>query len=278
MQYLEKLSTTKILDIMNREDFRTVKAVKSAIPKISKAVTLVMQTIQSKKRVFLAGAGTSGRLCVIEQAEMKPTFGFSPFNAIIAGGNKALFNAKENMEDSKSLAVKMLKKKNISSNDLLIGITASGTTPFTISAINYAKSRRARTILITTTKNIKSNAHLLITVNVGNEVISSSTRLKAGTATKMILNMLSACSMIKLGHTYKNLMIGVTGNSKKLKQRKVKILTKTAKCSAQQAAKLLLESEGNLKTALVMKKLKIDKNSANSLLRRVNNNIHKVIK
>ncbi len=273
---LYKHSVLDLLYLMNRKDLKVVAGVKRVLPQVKKVVELAISAIEKGGQVFLVGAGTSGRLAIIEASEIRPTFGASYFKAIIAGGNKAVTNAVEGAEDNNRAVVEIMRKSRVSSRDLVIGITASGTTPFTRAALNLARSLGSKTALITN-KPRRYKCDVLIVAETGKEVIDGSTRLKAGTATKMILNMITTCTMIKLGYTYKDFMIGVSNSSDKLKKRQVAILQKLTGCSGTRARNYLAKSRNDVKLALIMMVKKMTGEEAKAVLKQNKNNINKAM-
>jgi N-acetylmuramic acid 6-phosphate etherase len=272
-------SIGSILVRMNMEDRRLLGKIERALPTVSKTVELVIQTIKRGGKVFLIGAGTSGRLAVIEAAEIRPTFGADFFIGIIAGGNRALAGPMEGAEDDAKSAVGILKSKHLCEDDMVIGIAASGTTPFTISAVNYARKIGASTAFVTCNKRGKMvDADVVIFVDSGREVVDGSTRLKAGTVTKMILNMVTTCAMIKLGYTYRNLMVGVTGSSIKLRKRQVSIIRQLTGCSVFDPGKYLSKAKYDVKVVLVMMSKRVSYGKAVMLLKKNGGNIQETLK
>ena len=224
------------------------------MPEIAKAVDLIAQKISEGGRLFYIGAGTSGRLGVLDASECPPTFGVAPdlVQGIIAGGDFALKNAVEGAEDDKSAAAKDLRAQNFSAADILVGIASSGRTPYVIAAIEHAKNLGAQTVAISCVENSELSKIADISINpiTGAEVITGSTRLKAGTATKMILNMLSTGAMIRLGKVYGNLMVDVRATNEKLRDRAKRIVIAATNCSEAQAARALELCNGHAKAAI----------------------------
>ncbi|MBZ9688804.1 N-acetylmuramic acid 6-phosphate etherase [Clostridium estertheticum] len=220
---LDAMSTFEILKKVNDEDKKIAIAIEKELSNIEKAVELIIESFEEGGRLFYIGSGTSGKLGVMDASECPPTFGVddSMVQGIISGGVEALSGWLEHTEDEPELAVDDLKVVNINKKDVLVGITASGNTPYVVSAIEYAKSIGCKTIaLMCNSKgNIKDICEVTIAIEVGSEVILGSTRMKAGTAQKMVLNMLSTVAMIKLGKTYSNLMVNVRPINKKLQER-----------------------------------------------------------
>lgn len=251
---IDKISTYEMLKIINDENNKVTAAVDAALPQIEKACDAAVESIKSGGRVFYIGSGTSGRLGVCDAAECPPTFGvpYDLFNGIIAGGEKCMFKAAENAEDNAEMSVTDLKNRNFSSKDILIGISASGSAAYVISAANYAKSIGAKTVSITNNPDTELGkaADIDICADTGPEVITGSTRMKAGTAQKIILNMISTASMVKCGCVYENLMINLRPTNKKLRKRMIGIVTEILKCSEEKAEELLEANGWNIRSAV----------------------------
>jgi N-acetylmuramic acid 6-phosphate etherase len=263
-------STKKIIKLISDEDRKISKAVYKESKSIEAAVDLIYKQSKIGGRIFFVGAGTSGRLGVIEAAECPPTFGTSPsaVQAIIAGGNKAILSSIEGAEDSYTEGTDELRKKGLSSSDVVVGIAASSTTPFVAGAINFAKKIKTPTVLITFNPTKKNTADIVISPILGPEAIVGSTRMKAGTATKMILNMITTTMMIKLGKTYKNLMVDVQPKSEKLRNRAKRIVRQLVKTNYRKAENLLEDSGWDVKAAVVMGKRKMTYAEAKALLKK----------
>lgn len=251
---IDKMSTFEIIRIINDENAKVISAVDAALPQIEKACDMTVDAINNGGRVFYIGSGTSGRLGVCDAAECPPTFGVSYdlFNGIIAGGESCMFKAAENAEDNAENAVTDLNERNLCDKDILFGISASGTAEYVISALRYAKKIGARTVSVTNNPDtpLSSFADVDIMADTGPEVITGSTRMKAGTAQKIILNMISTASMVKCGCVYENLMINLRPTNKKLRNRMITIVSDILSCSAQDAEKLLIENEWNIRRAV----------------------------
>lgn len=279
---LSELSTTEILKIINEEDKKVAYAIEKEIPKIAKTVEVIVEAIRKGGKWIYVGAGTSGRLGVIDVAELLPTYNVGPetADAIIAGGPGAMFRPIEGAEDDEEMAIRELKARRITSKDVIIGISASGRTPFVIAALKYARKIGAKTIAITSTCNSPITKHADITIcpKTGPEVITGSTRMKAATAQKMILTMLSTTVMIKIGKVHGSLMISLEPVSKKLIERAKRIIMMEANVNYEEASKLLEEADGNVTVAIVMAKAKVTKQQAETLLRIANNIPTKAIK
>lgn len=250
---IDKMSTYEMLKIINEENAKVTSAVENALPQIEKACDAAVDAIKSGGRVFYIGSGTSGRLGVCDAAECPPTFGVSYdlFNGIIAGGESCMFKAAENAEDNAEMSVNDLKSRNFSSKDILIGISASGSAAYVVSAVNYAKSIGATAVSITNNPDTELGkaADIDICADTGPEVITGSTRMKAGTAQKIILNMISTASMVKCGCVYENLMINLKPTNKKLRKRMIGIVTEILNCSEEEAEASLEASGWNIRSA-----------------------------
>jgi N-acetylmuramic acid 6-phosphate etherase len=266
------MSTSRILRAIHREDATVARAVARAIPAISRAVEAMVAALNRGGRVFYVGAGTSGRLAALDAAEIPPTFGTPArkVQAVIAGGRHALTHAVEGAEDNEAQGARDLAARRVTSNDAVIGITASGATPYVLGALAYARRRGAVVIGITSNPRtpVTRLAPISIVTETGPEAITGSTRMKAGTAQKMVLNMLSTTVMTRLGRVYDNWMIGVALTNRKLKQRGLRILAEASGSSVAEATRALRQSGHDLRTALIMLKRGVDARSARLLLRR----------
>lgn len=249
-----EMPTYDIIKIINEENSNVIAAIDKALPEIEKACDAAADTIKNAGRVFYIGSGTSGRLAVCDAAECPPTFGvpYDLFNGIIAGGEQCMFKAAENAEDNPEMSVNDLKSRNFNSKDILIGISASGSAAYVISAIKYAKSAGARTVSITNNPDTEMGAiaDINICADTGPEVITGSTRMKAGTAQKIILNMISTAAMVKCGCVYENLMINLKPTNKKLRKRMIGIVIEIIGCSEEKAEQLLEKSGWNIRRAV----------------------------
>lgn len=270
-----------ILRIMNEQDQLVALAVKEVLPNVEAAVQFVFQSFQKGGRLIYLGAGTSGRLGVLDAVECPPTFSTDPemVQGLIAGGEGAFLKAVEGAEDDPELGVSDLKGLELTENDTVIGIAASGRTPYVIGALRYARSIGAKTVALSCNKNaaISKEADQSIEVIVGPEVLTGSTRLKAGTAHKMILNMISTSSMILIGKAYENLMVDVHVSNQKLKERAIGIIRKITGASYQQALETLEKADLQVKTAIVMIKTSTSKQEAEKLLTEANGYVKKAI-
>ncbi|MBT2719561.1 N-acetylmuramic acid 6-phosphate etherase [Bacillus sp. ISL-46] len=271
----------EILRIMNEQDQLVALAVKDVLPDVEAAVQFVFESFKNGGRLIYLGAGTSGRLGVLDAVECPPTFSTDPemVQGIMAGGEGAFLKAVEGAEDQPDLGVADLKELGLTKDDTVIGIAASGRTPYVIGALRYARSIGAKTVALSCNKNaaISKEADQSIEVIVGPEVLTGSTRLKSGTAHKMILNMISTSSMILLGKAYENLMVDVHVSNQKLKERAIGIIRKITGVSYQQALETLEASDLQVKTAIVMIKTNRNKQEAERLLTEANGYVKKAI-
>ena len=278
---LDTLSSLEIIQIMNEEDHKVAQAINQQLPNISKAVDIIVNQLNEGGRVIYFGAGTSGRLGVLDASECPPTFSSTDeFIGIIAGGDKALRVPIEGAEDSLTLCVEDLKKLNLTSKDVAIGLAASGRTPYCIGGLEYAKTLGCPTISVTCNPNSKMSqiAEIGIDVEVGPEVLTGSTRLKSGSAQKMVLNMLSTASMVRYGKVYGNLMVDVSPTNEKLVKRAVKIVMDATGCDEVLAEKKLQEAHLKPKCAIVMIKKDCSYEDALVLLRNAKNFVREAIK
>ncbi len=267
---LDKLSSEEIVRLINEEDAKVIEAVKAEIPKIAAAIDMIAKALQNGGRLFYAGAGTSGRLGVLDASECAPTFGVSPemIQGLIAGGHKAILQAVENAEDNGEEAINHLKQVHFTSHDVLVGIAASGRTPWVVSAMSYARSLGAQTIALSCNPKALLNQHadISIVTAVGPEVVTGSTRMKSGSAHKMVLNMLSTGAMVKIGKVYSNLMVDVQISNDKLAKRALNIVLAATGCSKEEAENALAQTKGHCKTAILMLIKKVDYQEALRLL------------
>lgn len=257
---ISEMSTMEILATINNENNNVILAINKAIPDIEKACDAVADTIQNGGRVFYIGAGTSGRLGVCDAVECPPTFGVPKemFTGIIAGGYDCMFKASENAEDNPGLSVEDLKKHVFCEKDILIGVSASGSAAYVVSALEYAKSLGAKSISVTNNPGtlMGKTADINICADTGPEVITGSTRMKAGTAQKIILNMISTASMVKCGYVYENLMINLKPTNRKLANRMIEIVKEILKCSEISAKELLVKYNWNIRAVVEEENLK----------------------
>lgn len=253
---IDKVSTLEMVKIINNEDKKVAEAVEKEIPKIAQAIDYIVERIKKGGRLIYIGAGTSGRLGILDASECPPTYGVSEelVQGIIAGGQEAIFRAKEGAEDSKELAIEDLKLKKLSSNDIVVGIAASGRTPYVVGGLEYGNQIGALTISITCNSDseVSKTSKISIAPIVGAEVITGSTRLKSGTAQKLVLNMLSTGSMIKLGKVYGNLMVDVKATNKKLIERAKKIVCEATGIEKNLAEDILSKTDYDVKLSIFM--------------------------
>ncbi|MEO7190805.1 MAG: N-acetylmuramic acid 6-phosphate etherase [Vicinamibacterales bacterium] len=255
---IDTMPVLDIIDLIGLEDRKVVSAVHKERERIAHGVEIVVNALKKGGRIFLVGAGTSGRLGVLEATEMPPTFGTSPklVQAIMAGGQEAVFRTREGVEDNFEEGARTMGRLRVSRRDVVVGVSASGITQFVRGALTGARNKGARVIFITCWPGteLQNFVDLIIAPAVGPEVIAGSTRLKAGTATKMVLNMLTTISMIRVGKTYGNLMVDVQTGSEKLKDRAKRIVGLVTGAEHEEAAALLKRAKWNVKAAIVMKK------------------------
>lgn len=275
------MSALQIVRLISREDRKVADAVARELPHIAKAVDAIVRAIRRGGRLIYVGAGTSGRLALLDAVELPPTFGIATdvVLALIAGGRKAVTAAVEGAEDSASNAVRDLRAIKLHRRDVVLGIAASGTTPYVLSALHFARLRRAATIALTANRHspLAKLAGISIAPEVGCEIVTGSTRMKAGTSQKMVLNMLSTAAMVRLGHTYENLMIDLVMNNKKLTDRGLRILAEASGAPLSSAARALRQSGHNLRTSLVMLKKGISAPEAKKILKAAHGNVRQAI-
>lgn len=277
---LDRMSSLEIVEVMNREDQHVIDAVHSQKEKIAEVITHATEALYQEGRIIYIGAGTSGRLGVLDAVECPPTFGvdFNKVVGLIAGGEKAFVKAQEGAEDSESLANGDLKKINLSKNDIVIGIAASGRTPYVIGGLKYAKEIGCTTATVSNNANaeISKYADIAIEAVTGPEVLTGSTRLKAGSAQKMILNMISTGAMIGFGKAYQNLMVDVKQSNEKLVVRAQNIVMEATDTSREKAIETLKLTNNDVKTAIVMIMFKVDHQEALDLLNNAKGHIRKI--
>jgi N-acetylmuramic acid 6-phosphate etherase len=256
-QKLDQMGTRELLKLINREDQLVPRAVEREIASIARAVEAVAKSIGHGGRLIYVGAGTSGRLAALDAAECPPTFGVSPqlVQTVVAGGQRALTRAAEDVEDSASQGARDLAARKVHAQDIVVGVTASGRTPYVVGALQYARKRGAATVLLTSNRNSPAArfADIHIVPQTGPEIIAGSTRMKAGTAQKLILNMLSTAAMVRLGRVYNNWMVDLNMTNEKLRTRGLRILEQATGASAADAKRALAQS-GSIRVALVMLK------------------------
>jgi N-acetylmuramic acid 6-phosphate etherase len=279
--HIDKAPVPEIIDIMIAEDRKIISAVLKEKQRIAHGVEIIAQAIRRGGRIVFVGAGTSGRLGVVEAAEMPPTFGLSPniVRAIMAGGKEAVFRAKEGVEDNFEEGNRSISRLRISARDVVIGVSASGMTPFVRGALTRARKSGAKIIFVTCVagSELEQFVDLIIAPAVGPEVIAGSTRLKAGTATKMVLNMLTTIAMVQTGKTYGNLMVDVQTGSQKLKDRARRIIAMVTGLEYDEAEKLLRRAKWNVKVAIIMQKTGDTYAQASARLRTANDSMREAI-
>ena len=279
---IDSCSTEEILIKINNEAQKVADAVKEQIPAITALVDAAYAAVKNGGRIIYIGAGTSGRLGILDASECPPTYGVSAdlVQGIIAGGEKAIFAAQEGAEDSFDQCIKDLNERNLSSKDIVIGLAASGRTPYVIGALKYAASIGAVTgsICCVEDADISKYADFPVEVVTGPEVVTGSTRMKAGTAEKMVLNMISTATMIKMGKVFHNYMVDVQATNVKLEKRANGMLKKLLKIDDEEAHDLFAESGKNVKTAIIMHIMNMDKTNAQKVLEEADGHISKIIR
>jgi N-acetylmuramic acid 6-phosphate etherase len=278
---IDRLAPLDIVRKINAEDRTVAAVIETALPAIAQAAEVFAATLKSGGRVVLVGAGTSGRLGVLDAAECPPTFGTRPDQilGVISGGYATLVMSKEGVEDDRAAAAQDLRERGLTARDFVIGICASRRTPYTLAALAYARSLGCRTafIICNRAEGLDVQPDIVIELPVGPEVITGSTRMKSGTAQKMTLNMISTTAMVLLGKTYGNLMVDLECRSEKLAARSRKIVMDLLQVSLNEADDLLKRAGGSVKTALVMKRLNCGKDEAEAKLRTVDGFISRLL-
>ena len=278
---LDQMNPLEIITVMNNEDRKIADAIQPWLPKISKIVERAIESLDNGGRIIYMGAGTSGRLGVLDAAECPPTFGVSPkiVEGMIAGGSSAFIKAVEGAEDNKELGKEDLVAHDLNKNDIVIGLAASGRTPYVIGGLDYAGSIGCHTAAISCNKDsaIGKAAEIAVDAVVGPEILTGSTRLKAGTAEKMILNMISTATMVGIGKTYENLMVDVMQTNEKLHARAENIVMTATGVSKETAKIKIKEAEGNCKTAITMILAECTKEEAVERLKAAKGHIRKAI-
>ncbi len=278
---IDKAPVRDIIELVINEDRKVIAAVQKEKEKIAHGVEIIAQSLRKGGRVIFIGAGTSGRLGVVEAAEMPPTFGTAPrlVQAIMAGGQAAVFQAKEGVEDNYEEGGRSIGRLRLSNRDVVIGVSASGITPFVRGGLTRARKAGAKIIFVTCWpgSELQNFVDLIIAPSVGPEIIAGSTRLKAGTATKMVLNMLTTVAMIKFGKTYGNLMVDVRTGSEKLKDRAKRILGIVTGLEPDAAEAMLKRAKWNVKAAIVMEKAGLTLPQAMKRLRKADNSVREAI-
>jgi len=278
---IDTKNSLEIARIINAEDAKVARAVNKALPQIAKAIDIIADALRSGGRLIYVGAGTSGRLAALDSSEMPPTYNTDPklVQYVMAGGEKALGSAAESNEDSRELGVKDLAARRPGKKDVVVGIAASGRTPYTVAAIEYARKKGAKTVAIVCNSGspLAAAAHVAIEAVVGPEVVTGSTRMKAGTAQKLVLNMLSTGAMIRLGYVYGNLMVNVRLKNEKLVERGITILQRASGCEREDAERALKASGNQVQIALVMLKAGVNKAEAVRRLKAAKGNVRQAI-
>lgn len=280
-RHIDMLSTSEIVCLINAEDAKVATAIQEALPQIASAVDAIVDAINAGGRLFYVGAGTSGRLGVLDAVECVPTFSTPPesVQGIIAGGDGAFSQAVEGAEDDTLQAERDLRARGLAQADIVCGIAASGRTPYVIGALQYARDLGARSIAIACNLDspIGALADISISVDLGPEIISGSTRMKAGSAQKMILNMLSTATMIRLGKVYGNLMVDVKVTNQKLAERASRLVQQITDVDEGKAMELLSLANNEVKTAVVMQGLGVEADAARNLLEQAEGRLRDVI-
>lgn len=278
---LDRMSPLEVIQAMNEEDKTVAYAISKVLDQVSLAVTYVKETFEKGGRLIYIGAGTSGRVGVTDAAECPPTFGTPPEQviALIAGGEKAFIKAVEGAEDNEALGVEDLKKIHLTPLDTVVGLAASGRTPYVMSGLSYASEMGCHTIAMSCNKPsaVGDVAEVAIEIETGPEVLTGSTRLKAGTAQKMVVNMITTASMVGIGKVYKNLMVDVQQTNKKLQTRAENIVMMATEVTREKAKASLKEAEGHVKLAITMLLLDTDSETAKAKLDEVKGHIRKAI-
>lgn len=275
------MSIREAMEIMNREDYHAVKCIEQQFDMLEKVIEITSGALEKGGRIIYMGAGTSGRLGLLDAVECPPTFGVDENTVIglIAGGNDTFVKAVENAEDSEELGMEDLKKIGLNEKDVVIGLAASGRTPYVIGGLMYAREAGAEYCAVVCSKDseIGKICPLTIEAEPGPEVLTGSTRLKAGTTTKLILNMISTISMIRIGKIYKNYMVDVKMSNEKLAARGIRIVSAVTGCSEEKAKETLERSEGGVRTAIVMILLGCEKEEAEAALQKANGRIQNLV-
>ena len=278
---LDRMSSLEIVRLMNEEDATVAIAVRRALPQIARAIDVVVAGLRQGGRLIYVGAGTSGRLGALDASEIPPTFNTDPRSVqyIMAGGPKALAASTEASEDDTTLAIAEIKKRKPGKHDVVLGIASSGRTPFTIAALEYARSHGARTIALTCNRNspLERAADFAIVTEVGPEVLAGSSRMKAGTAHKMVLNMISTGSMTRLGYVYGNLMVNVWTKNEKLIQRAIRILEQATGADHDVASHALQASGNRTPVAVVMLAASVNRSKAAAALKKTKGHVRQAI-
>ena len=278
---LDTLSAVEIARVINREDKKVARAVERALPQIARAIDAIADAIRSGGRLIYTGAGTSGRLAALDAAECPPTFNTDPETVqyVIAGGNKALGRAAEYSEDSRTSGRRDMAKRKPGKQDVVVGVAASGRTPYTIGALEHAGKKGAKTVAVVCNRGSELGrvAEIEIVLEVGPEALSGSTRMKAGSAQKMALNMLTTGAMARLGYIYSNLMVNVNAANEKLMERGLSVLERAAGVDRATAQKTLRAADNQVAIALIMLKTSLGRSQASIRLKSVKGNVRQAI-
>lgn len=278
---LDSMTPKEFVEVMNREDAKVIEAVNKVLPEVARVIEWTTEAVRKGGRIIYMGAGTSGRLGVLDAVECPPTFGVSPdvVVGLIAGGEKAFVKAVEGAEDSETLGTEDLKEIGLNQNDVVIGIAASGRTPYVIHALRYARSLGVRTAIIACNKDseMSKEADIAIEPEPGPEILTGSTRLKAGTAQKLVLNMISTGTMVGVGKVYENLMVDVMQTNEKLRSRAENIVMAATDCDRETARKTIDEAKGSVKLAITTILLKCTTEEAREKLSESDGHIRKAL-
>lgn len=278
---LDNLSALEIARIINAEDAKVAAAVERVLPQIARAIEAAAEALAQGGRLIYAGAGSSARIAAVDAAECPPTFSTDPkmVQYVIAGGEKSLGRALESYEDSRALGRRDLMRKRPTRKDVVVGVSSSGRTPYTVAAVEYARERGARTVALTCNpaSPLEASVEIAIVAEVGPEVVAGSTRMKAATAQKMVLNMISTGAMARLGYVYGNLMVNVRTTNRKLEERALSVLERAAEVDRLAARKALAAAGTSVAVATVMLKAGVSKADALRRLKRVGGHVRKAI-
>jgi N-acetylmuramic acid 6-phosphate etherase len=278
---LDQMTSLEIATLINNEDATVAAAVRRALPQVARAIDAVAEGLRQGGRLIYVGAGTSGRLGALDASEVPPTFNTSPQTVqyIMAGGPRALGASTEASEDDTKLAVQEIKKRKPGKHDIVVGIASSGRTPFTIAAVEYARRRGARTIALTCNRDspLERACDFAVVTEVGPEVLAGSSRMKAGTAHKMVLNMISTGAMTRLGYVYGNLMVNVWTKNEKLVQRAIRIVEQATGSDHETAARALKDSGNRTPVAVVMLAAGVSRSRASAALRQSKGHVRRAV-
>ena len=278
---IDKFSILEILELINKEDSLISSAVQKAIPEIEKVVEFAVTALKNGNRIIYIGAGTSGRLGILDASEIPPTFSAPSewFTGVIAGGTEAVFRSIESAEDIPKDAERDLNAIGMKKGDVLIGIASSSTTPYVIAGLKYSMQIGCRTVFLICNPNPVNSEYfdVIISVDLGPEIITGSTRMKAGTATKLILNMISTTTMVKMGKVYGNLMVDLRVVNEKLRDRGTRIIEKLTNLNYKEAGKVLKDSGGSVKIALIMVNKSCSEKQAVELIKKYDGNLRQII-